>query len=107
VPSQSGRSASSPCGSRTRCRPTVSGCPPEGAPWPTPAEASFRQGEDNPDGLHLTGREAGEAAARTGVRRLVLTHVPPWYAVADALDEAAEVYDGHLTAAAPGAAYDV
>jgi len=71
------------------------------------AEASFRTGEDNPDDLHLTGREAGEAAARTGVPRLVLTHVPPWYAVADALDEAAEVYDGHLTAAAPGTTYDV
>jgi len=71
------------------------------------AEASFRHGETNPDDLHLTGRDAGEVAARTGVPRLVLTHVPPWYAVADALDEAAEVYDGHLTAAAPGATYDI
>jgi ribonuclease BN (tRNA processing enzyme) len=69
------------------------------------AEASFRHGQDNPDDLHLTGRQAGEVAARTGVPRLVLTHVPPWYAVADALDEAAEVYDGHLTAAAPGVTY--
>jgi ribonuclease BN (tRNA processing enzyme) len=71
------------------------------------AEASFRHGEDNPDDLHLTGREAGEVAARTGVPRLVLTHVPPWYAVADMVAEAAEVYDGELTAAVAGATYEI
>ena len=31
------------------------------------AEASFRHGKDNPHDLHLTGRDAGEVAARTGV----------------------------------------
>jgi len=71
------------------------------------AEASFRHGEDNPDDLHLTGRQAGEVAARTRVPRLVLTHIPPWYDAAGALAEAAEVYDGDLTAASPGATYDV
>lgn len=71
------------------------------------AEASFKDGEDNPSDLHLTGRDAGEVAARSGVPRLVLTHVPPWYAVADMLAEAAEVYDGDLIAAVPGATYDV
>ena len=38
-----------------------------------------RTASDNPDDLHLTGREAGEVAARNGVPRLVVTHVPPWY----------------------------
>jgi len=71
------------------------------------AEASFRHGDDNPGALHLTGREAGEVAARHGVPRLVLTHVPPWYDVADMVAEAAEVYDGDLLAAAAGATYDV
>ena len=71
------------------------------------AEASFRYGEDNPDSLHLSGRDAGEVAARAGVPRLVITHVPPWYRVADMLAEAGEVYDGDLSAAAPGASYDV
>jgi ribonuclease BN (tRNA processing enzyme) len=71
------------------------------------AEASFRHGEENPDDLHLTGREAGEVAARNDVPRLVLTHVPPWHRVADMLDEAGEVYGGELSAAAPGASYDV
>jgi ribonuclease BN (tRNA processing enzyme) len=71
------------------------------------AEASFRDGDDNPGDLHLTGRQAGEVAARSGVPRLVLTHVPPWYEIADMVAEAAAVYDGELLAARPGAAYDV
>jgi ribonuclease BN (tRNA processing enzyme) len=71
------------------------------------AEASFRTGEDNPDDLHLSGREAGEIAARNGVPRLVITHVPPWHRVADMVAEASEVYDGRLEAAAPGATYQI
>ena len=31
-----------------------------------------------PPGLHLTGRQAGEAAAAAGVGRLLVTHVPAW-----------------------------
>ena len=38
-------------------------------------EASYLDGEDNPPDLHLTGREAGEAATKAGVGRLVLTHL--------------------------------
>jgi ribonuclease BN (tRNA processing enzyme) len=71
------------------------------------AEASFRHGDDNPEGLHLTGRQAGEVAARNGVPRMVITHVPPWYRIGDMMSEAAEAYDGHLNAAAPGATYRV
>ena len=71
------------------------------------SEASFRHGEDNPDNLHLTGRQAGEVAARHGVPLLVLTHVPPWYRVGDQLRDADEVYDGTLVRATPGSTYDV
>ena len=71
------------------------------------AEASFKHGEDNPDDLHLTGREAGEVAARNGVPRLVLTHVPPWYDAADMVAEAAEVYHADLAAAEAGATYEI
>jgi ribonuclease BN (tRNA processing enzyme) len=70
-------------------------------------EASFRHGDDNPTDMHLTGREAGEVAARNAVPRVVLTHVPPWFQVGDMLAEAAEVYGGHLNAAAPGATYRI
>ncbi|MGC4109362.1 MAG: MBL fold metallo-hydrolase [Nocardioides sp.] len=71
------------------------------------AEASFRHTDTNPEGLHLTGRQVGEVAARNGVPRVVITHVPPWYQIGDMMTEAAEVYDGHLNAAAPGATYRV
>ncbi|HEX8630059.1 MAG TPA: MBL fold metallo-hydrolase, partial [Catenuloplanes sp.] len=38
-------------------------------------EASYLDGVDNPPDLHLTGREAGEAATKAGVGRLLLTHL--------------------------------
>jgi ribonuclease BN (tRNA processing enzyme) len=69
------------------------------------AEASFRHGDTNPDDLHLTGRDAGEVAARNGVPRLVITHVPPWYDAAEMVAEARTTYDGDATAAVPGASY--
>jgi ribonuclease BN (tRNA processing enzyme) len=71
------------------------------------AEASFRDGDDNPADLHLTGRQAGELATRAGARRLVLTHVPPWHRVSTMLAEASSVYAGPLDAATPGATYPV
>ena len=66
------------------------------------AESSFREGDDNPDGIHLTGRQAGEAAATAGVGRLVVTHVPPWYSRDDMVEEARTAYDGPVEAATCG-----
>jgi ribonuclease BN (tRNA processing enzyme) len=71
------------------------------------AEASFHEGEQNPGGLHLTGREAGEAAAQAGVDTLVLTHIPPWHDKSVAYDEARTVYDGRLELARTGATYQL
>jgi ribonuclease BN (tRNA processing enzyme) len=71
------------------------------------AEASFRRGDDNPPDLHLTGADGGELAARAGVRRLVLTHVPPWYDPQNALAEATASYAGPIDLAHPGATYHV
>jgi len=71
------------------------------------AEASFLDGVENPEGIHLTGREAGELAERAAVRRLVLTHVPPWHDAAVALDAAREAFAGPLELARPGATYEV
>ncbi len=71
------------------------------------AEASFRDQDANPEGLHLTGRNAGEAAARNDVPRLVVTHVPPWYDAGEMLADARAVYEGDATAAVPGATYDI
>ncbi|MDI6911581.1 MBL fold metallo-hydrolase [Nocardioides sp.] len=71
------------------------------------AEASFRSVDDNPPDLHLTGADGGQVAARAGVRRLVLTHVPPWHEPADALAEAVAAYDGTVELARPGAVYEL
>jgi len=69
------------------------------------AEASFRDGDDNPVDLHLTGTDCGEVARAAGVRRLVLTHVPPWHDPEVALGEARAAYDGPVELARSGAVY--
>lgn len=71
------------------------------------AEAAFREGEDNPKDLHMTGKEAGEAAREAGVGRLVLTHIPPWYEGKAALEEARPEFDGPTELAVCGATYDL
>jgi ribonuclease BN (tRNA processing enzyme) len=70
-------------------------------------EASFRDGEENPSGLHLTGREAGEHAMSAGVGRLVVTHIPPWGHPAAAVAGASEAFAGPVMAASSGLVLDV
>jgi ribonuclease BN (tRNA processing enzyme) len=70
-------------------------------------EASFVEGDVNPPGLHLTGRQAGDHAERAGVGRLLLTHIPPWRDPDRALAEATPAFGGRLGLAEPGASYDV
>lgn len=70
-------------------------------------EAAYTDGADNPPGIHLTGREAGEHAAAAGVRRLVVTHVPPWGDPQRAAEHASEVYDGPVELAVPGGHWEV
>jgi ribonuclease BN (tRNA processing enzyme) len=66
-------------------------------------EASFVAGPDLPPGLHLTGQQAAEHAARAGAGRLLLTHVPPWHDRERVLDEASRAaFDGPVSLAAPG-----
>jgi ribonuclease BN (tRNA processing enzyme) len=71
------------------------------------AEASFRDGDENPPEIHMTGRDGGELAARAGVRRLVLTHIPPWFDKDDMLAEARAVWDGPAGLARAGATYEI
>lgn len=67
------------------------------------SEAAYLEGRDDAfRGVHLTGRRAGEAAARGGTRLMVLTHIPAWNDPAVTLAEAAAVYDGPLELARPG-----
>jgi ribonuclease BN (tRNA processing enzyme) len=71
-------------------------------------EASFEDGVPGlPPDLHLTGREAGEHAAKAGVGRLLVTHFPP-PVDADAITAAAaEAFDGPTERVTPGAVYEI
>jgi ribonuclease BN (tRNA processing enzyme) len=71
------------------------------------AEAAFREGEDNPADLHMTGKDAAVTAVRAGAGRLVLTHIPPWYDPKLAFDEARPVFDGPLELARFGSTYEL
>jgi ribonuclease BN (tRNA processing enzyme) len=55
-----------------------------------------------PENLHLTGRQAGQHAARAGVGQLVLTHLVPWNDRSRTLDEAGQAFSGPLSLAASG-----
>ena len=71
-------------------------------------EAAFHEGRDDGiDGVHLTGRRAGETAAQAGARKLLLTHLPVWNDPQRAVQEARAVYDGPLAVAVSGLSYGV
>ncbi|GAA0953940.1 MBL fold metallo-hydrolase [Nonomuraea longicatena] len=71
-------------------------------------EASFLDGPDLPAGLHLTGRQAAEHAAKAGAARLVLTHLVPWHDPARVLDEATGGgFAGPVELARSGAVYEL
>jgi ribonuclease BN (tRNA processing enzyme) len=70
-------------------------------------EASWPDSQENPPGVHLTGRTAGEQATRAGARRLLLTHLVPWADPASVLSEARSSYAGELELARSGATYEV
>ncbi len=71
------------------------------------AEAAFRDSEENPPDLHLTGSDAGRTAAQSGAGRLVVTHVAPWHDPRIAEEEARSAYDGPLDLAECGRTFRV
>lgn len=71
-------------------------------------EASYLDGVDNPPDLHLTGRDAGEAASKAEVGRLVLTHlVAAWGSESLTAAEAHASFAGPIEIARPGCRYEV
>ncbi len=71
-------------------------------------EASYLDGVENPPGLHLTGREAGECAAKASVGRLLLTHlVVAWGSEARTYDAASAAFDGPVEIVRPGSRYEI
>ena len=70
-------------------------------------EASFLDAPDLPEGVHLSGSQAGRHAARAGAGRLVLTHLVPWHDPARSLDEAVRTFSGPVSLAASGQVLDI
>ena len=70
-------------------------------------EASWTHGPDRPPDLHMSGTEAGRAAARAGVRELLLTHIPPWTSREDVISEAKAEFAGPVHAVVAGESIDV
>ncbi|RAS64923.1 ribonuclease BN (tRNA processing enzyme) [Lentzea atacamensis] len=71
------------------------------------SEASWTHAPDRQPDLHLSGREAGELAARAGAGRLLITHVPPWTSREDVLEEARSVFGGPCELVVQGGRYEV
>lgn len=71
-------------------------------------EASHLDRPDLPSGLHLSGRQAAEHAARADVETLVLTHLVPWNDSDRVLEEArGGGFGGRMELARSGAGYDL
>ncbi len=70
-------------------------------------EASWPDHPGNPLGVHLSGKDVGEAAASAGVGRLLITHVPPWTDPEQVLAEAKDAFDGPTDLVRPGAHYEI
>jgi ribonuclease BN (tRNA processing enzyme) len=70
------------------------------------AEAAHPPGPGQPDGLHLTGRQAGEHAVAARVGRLLLTHIPAWVDEAGQLAAAGAVFP-ETELVHTGATYDI
>jgi ribonuclease BN (tRNA processing enzyme) len=71
------------------------------------SEASWTHSADRPEGIHLSGTEAGQVAARAGVGELLLTHIPPWTSREDVIAEAKAEFSGPVHAVSAGDVYTV
>ncbi|WP_415647706.1 MBL fold metallo-hydrolase [Stackebrandtia soli] len=71
-------------------------------------EASYLEDRENPSGVHLTGRQAGEAATKAGARRLLLTHlVRAWGSEPQTLAEATAAYTGRIDVVHSGDVFEI
>ena len=71
-------------------------------------DSAFVDGRDDVAGIHLSGSRAAAAAVKAGgVRRLLLTHLPPWNDPEVCRAQAAAVWPGDVELARPGAVYEL
>ncbi len=71
------------------------------------SEATWTHADDRPAGVHLSGVQAGELAAESGVGRLLLTHVAPWTDPDAVLAEARTRFGGPVEVVRQGHKYTV
>ncbi|TCN44551.1 ribonuclease BN (tRNA processing enzyme) [Kribbella orskensis] len=71
-------------------------------------EAALRDGDpNNPHDLHMTPADAGEHAKRAEVKRLVITHVPPWFNRDTQAEGARRTFPGDVQVATPGKLFEI
>lgn len=71
-------------------------------------DSAFIDGRDETPGIHLSGSRAARAAVEAGgVRRLLLTHIPPWNDPEVCRAQAAAVWPGEVEVARADATYDL
>lgn len=51
---------------------------------------------------HVSGRQAGERATAAGIKKLVITHVPPGHEASDRVNSVEETFSGPVEIAEPG-----
>ena len=72
------------------------------------ADSAFVDGRDVAQGIHLSGSRAAQAAVDAGgVRRLMLTHIPPWNDPAVCRAQAEAVWPGEVEVAQADAVYEL
>jgi ribonuclease BN (tRNA processing enzyme) len=72
------------------------------------SEAALKDDDpNNPVDLHLTPADAGEHAKRAGVKRLVITHVPPWFDRTVQAEGARRTFPGEVLVATPDATFEI
>jgi ribonuclease BN (tRNA processing enzyme) len=71
-------------------------------------DSAFVDGRDVAEGIHLSGSRAAQAAAEAGgVRRLMLTHIPPWNDPAVCRAQAQAFWPGEVELAQADAVYEL
>lgn len=70
-------------------------------------EASFVESKTNPPHLHLTGAEAGTAATKAGVGRLLITHIPDWTDRNEVESDTKSTWDGQLDLVRTGDVFEI
>lgn len=71
------------------------------------SEAAFEEGRDEVEGIHLTGKRAGELARDANAKRLLLTHLQPWTSPVRTAQDAQSVFDGEVKVVKAGEVYRI